>query len=165
MGLDRRIFWQLPDTRWDPKASQTPRITELFGLEGTLRLIPFQTLHLFISLVSSAADPGSLPGLSPPALSASLWSRISTPRSSSRSPLSCAAVAPGWRCRNPSGDNPARWEGLSAAGAISWTRLAYQALLSFGRIISPAHTWLYPSGFPAHLSNIASSECWRRAWP
>lgn len=49
-----------------------------------------------------------LPGLSPPAPSASRWSRISTPRSSSRSPLSCAAAALGWRCRNPSGDNPAR---------------------------------------------------------
>lgn len=106
MGLDRRIFWQLPNTRWDPTGFTNSQN------HGPLRVIPSQTpaICLFISLVFSAADPENLPGLSPPALSASLWSRISTPRSSSRSPLSCAAEALGWRCRNPSGDNPGIWE-------------------------------------------------------
>lgn len=110
--LDRRIFWQLPNTRWDPTGftnSQNHRQVWA-GRDFKDHPTPSPCHSLFISLVFHAAAPRSLPGLSPPALSASRWSRISTPRSSSRSPLSCAAVALGWQCTSPSGDSPGIWE-------------------------------------------------------
>ena len=57
----------------------------------------------------------SSPGLSPPVLSASRQSRISTPRSFARSPQLCGEEGPGWRCRSPSACSPvqARFNGRS----------------------------------------------------
>lgn len=148
MGLDRRISWQLPSTRvGSHRLHKLPESQTGLGLEGTLRVIPFQTpaVHLFICL----PDPRSLPGLSPPALSASLWSRISTPRSSSRSPLSCAAEALGWRCRNPSGDNPGIWEqGQWTSRRNPLDTAGLPSSVQFWEDLSPLHTpgFIY-SGF------------------
>lgn len=79
---------------------QTNRVNDLMSL-----------LHFSQFLTGPTAM--DTPVLSPPTRLTWLWNSFSTPRSSSRNPLWCAAGGPGSPCTSPSDGNPAtggRWQ-------------------------------------------------------